>query len=65
MNRLVVRLTVSVVEAPKITQISQSDLNDCFPVTQLQVTVSVYRFNYAFHLIAEGPTCTLSPDVFV
>ena len=40
MNRLFVRFAVSAVEAPKVTQISLSNLNDRSPVTQLQIKVS-------------------------
>jgi len=32
------------------------NLNDRSTVTQLQVTIFVFRLNYAFHLIAEGLT---------
>ena len=66
MNRLFVRLTILAVEAPKVTQILLSDLSDRCPVTKLQITVSVFRLNYAFHLIAEGlMVCTISAEVFL
>jgi len=37
------------------------NLNDRSLVTQLQITVSVFRLNCAFHLIVEG---LISPEVF-
>ena len=52
-SRLFMRLTVSAVEAPKVTQISLN-LNDRSPVKKLQITVSVFRLNYAFRLIVGG-----------
>ena len=37
------------------------NLNDRSPVIQLQITISVFRLNYAFHLIVEGlMVCTFS-----
>jgi len=65
------RLTVSAVEAPKVTQIFLSEvtivnLNDRSPVTQLEITVSVFRLNYAFRLIVEGlMVCTFSTGFFL
>jgi len=56
--------TVSVVEAVKVTQISLSEpFNDRSLVTQLQVTVCVFRLNYALHGTMEGlVVCTFFED---
>ena len=58
LNRLFVRLTVSAVEALKVTQISITErhVNERSPVTQLQDTACIFGSPYAFHFTAEGLT---------
>jgi len=64
-NDFFVRLTVSVVEAPKVTQISIVNLNERFSVTELQVTACVFGSISAFLVIAEGLTVCPFSGVFL